>query len=195
LRRLRGICNFLTREYDVKAVVIACNTATAAGIELLRASLSYMPARDRVSALPIIVGVEPAVKPAVEGLKRGRALVLLTPAAARQDKFLRLIKQYEAKTAIAVMPNLAALIECSIDNLDKIKNDVCKMLAPYKDDNIESVVLGCTHYCFVDNIIKDFFKAKTYDGNTGTAARLCSLLTQNNLLSGKGGGTVEFIAL
>ncbi|MDR1094104.1 MAG: aspartate/glutamate racemase family protein [Clostridiales bacterium] len=91
----------------VKAIVLACNTATAASAAALRARYK----------IPV-VGLEPALKPAAEYARGGKILALLTEAAARQEKFARLLEKYGNKnTVVAPQKDLARLIE---ENLDAI---------------------------------------------------------------------------
>lgn len=187
-QRVSDICAFLRAEEGVGAVVIACNTATSAGIEGLRESGGDV----------IYVGVEPSIKPAIEELKRGKILILLTPATARQQKFLRLVSSFDfdkERLIIAPMAGLASLIESHVNNnLCGIKPALEHVLRPYKSEQIESIVLGCTHYCLISHYISDFFKAKIYDGNVGTALRLHGVLKQNGMISRSGGG-VKFIRM
>lgn len=183
--RMLQICLML-KELGVRAVVVACNTATNASIKFLRKSFNDL----------IIVGVEPAIKPAYNELTYGKILVLLTPLTAKQEKFLQLISNLDKnKIILAPQPRLATLIEENINNLYKIKSQVEDILLPYVDNNIESIVLGCTHYCLIKDQIQSIFNAKIYDGNAGVAARLYHLLNQNKLLSRKFGGSIKFITL
>lgn len=96
------------------------------------------------------------------------------------------------KILIAPMPTLASLIENNIQSLHKITYQVHDLLAPYKHKKIASVVLGCTHYCFIKDIISEYLNSKTYDGNLGVAKRLYVLLKNNNLIENSGSGGIEF---
>jgi len=199
--RVVAICKHFFSKEKIKAVVVACNTATACGIEYLRKLNKHI----------IFIGVEPAIKPAIKELKQGNILVLVTPNTARQQRFLDLIKLCGQQSAadtmrdfmlksdcrpqiiITPMPRLAPLIEDNILSLHKITQKIHQMLAPYKRRNIESIVLGCTHYCFIKNTVAEFLSAKIYDGNIGAAMRLYDLLKSQNLINRKGYCTIEFI--
>ncbi|MCL2555903.1 MAG: glutamate racemase [Firmicutes bacterium] len=178
-QRVTEICCYFLSKHNIKAIVIACNTATACGIEYLREHFKNI----------IIIGVEPAIKPAIKELSNGKALVLVTPNTALQPKFKQLNNQFFDKTIIAPMKNLAALIENNINDLKQIYPKVQNILTQYLGQNIKSVVLGCTHYCFIKDMISKFFNAKTYDGNIGTALRLDNLLKDINLINNSNGGS------
>ncbi len=166
----------------VKAIVVACNTATNVGIAALREKYN-MP----------FVGVEPAVKPAALECKRGNVLVLLTPATAAQAKFLSLLERFDnGRIIVAPQSGLAETIETHIDDIDAIRCEVYDILRRYRD--VEGVVLGCTHYVFLKDIIRDFYggRIKIYDGNDGVAKRLKAVLEQNDMLAGAGKHFIKF---
>jgi glutamate racemase len=153
----------------VKAVVIACNTVTAECVEELRLKYTFK-----------IIGVEPAVKPAVRS--GGKSIVLCTKATAASFKFQKLL--YDIKD-IKVVPksNLADLIEKNIYRLNEMDfEDVFKDII-----NFDNIVLGCTHYIFLKDILKKRGFNKIFDGNEGTANYLKKYLTANNLINEKGG--------
>lgn len=155
----------------VKAVVIACNTATAAAITALRAKHSIN-----------IIGIEPAIKPACLYTNE-KVLVLLTLAASRQPKFLNLVEKY-GKERIIILPleHLAELIEHNIGDLKVLKGYIEQILYPNKDKGIGALVLGCTHYLFVKDMIEGCFdKVKIFDGNMGVALNLKNTLNKSNL--------------
>lgn len=165
-----------------KAVVVACNTATNVGIGDLRKRYSCA-----------FVGVEPAVKPAAEALCRGYAAVLVTEATARQQKFMRLIESCGAqKCRVLPQKDLAMLVERNIENLERIRPDVERIFE--ERENLESVVLGCTHYVFLKDMIRDILGAgvEIYDGGAGTARRLKAILEKEGQLE-EGRGEVRFI--
>lgn len=155
----------------VKAVVLACNTATNVGIANLRKKYD-MP----------FVGLEPAIKPATIACGRGNILVLLTPLAARQQKFKELVERYDnGRLIIAPQENLAQTVEDNIDDFRKLEQPTFDVLRRYK--NVEGVVLGCTHYVFLRPIAEKFYggRIKIFDGNDGAARRLKNLLEENDL--------------
>lgn len=169
----------------VKAVVIACNTATAAAINALRNKHSIS-----------IIGIEPAIKPACL-YTEGKVLVMLTNAASMQPKFISLVEHWGAdKILLLPLTDLAKLIESNIDNFSNLRNYIFEILSPYKKTDIKAVVLGCTHYLFVKDIITEFFEGiKIFDGNMGVAQNLKNTLIKNNLLNDNHDfGTIEFFS-
>lgn len=155
-------------DMGAKALVVACNTATGAAVRLLRGMYPHLP----------IVGIEPAVKPAVLwgendlGKTDGssKILVMATPVTISQDKFAHLTEEYIGRGDIIPLPchHLAELIEKGDIDSKEIKDYLEMLLSPY--DNVDSVVLGCTHYPFVKKHIASILpRAKIFDGGYGTA--------------------------
>lgn len=151
-----------------KALVVACNTATAAAVRRLRETYPDVP----------IVGIEPAIKPAVLygeqvlGKTDGSSavLVMATPTTLEQEKFGRLVGEYEGRAQIIPLPchELARLIEKGDLDSPELVEYVSELLAPYHD--VDSAVLGCTHYPFVRHLIeKNLPSAAVFDGAEGTA--------------------------
>lgn len=167
-------------ERNCKAIVIACNTATALTIDLMRKKYKDI----------IIIGIEPAYKMIYDDHKMGRTLVMATPATIMSERFLKLYHAYDNKnTILKSCSNLATLIENG--NSDKIKNYLKKNLIY---ENIENVVLGCTHYPLIKKEISDILGNVTfYDGSNGVASRLLSLLREKDLINDDSSNlTVEF---
>lgn len=135
------------------AVAIACNTATAAAADYLRRRYP-----DR-----IILGLEPAVKPALAAC-RGKVLLLATPATAQ-------MKRYPERVIMGVEPNLAADIECLYPDSDELKKLTERTLAKYSD--YSAVVTGCSHYAH----LIPFITCPVFDGAEGVARRLKTLLS------------------
>lgn len=167
---------------DIKALVIACNTATSAAAEALRQSL------------PIpVVGMEPALKPAATQHGRGRIVVMATPATLRQSKFQRLYEAYGQYARMAPCEGLMEFVErgeLDSDALDAYLRE--KLLDG--GEPASAVVLGCTHYVFLKRAIRKLFPdAELYDGNLGTAKRLLALLELRDELNGSGEGGVELL--
>ncbi len=166
---------------DVKAVVIACNTATAVAAAELRARY----------ALPII-GIEPALKPAHELRREGQILVLATPMTLRLEKFRALYERYGEGAVPLPCPGLMELVEREADG--EARRYLTDLLAPYDLTKVDAIVLGCTHYVFLRPILKDVLPANVsvLDGNEGTARQLRRVLTDRGLLSsGEGSVTLE----
>jgi len=169
-----NICDILINKYQVKAIVIACNTATSAAITELRKKYS----------VPII-GMEPAVKPAIK-LNRGKKIaVMATEMTLKEKKFNRLINQFKIRDKIIKVPcsPLVELIEkVKFDKvaIDEIMSDCIESI-----ESIESIVLGCTHFVFIKNYLEEKYNGqiKIFDGNLGTLMNLKNRLSKNDLYS------------
>ena len=161
---------------DVKAVVIACNTATAVAAAELRARYT----------LPII-GIEPALKPAHELRREGSILVLATPMTLRLEKFRALYERYGEGAIPLPCPGLMELVEREAD--DEARRYLLDLFAPYDLHTVDAVVLGCTHYVFLRPILREILPptVSVLDGNEGTARQLRRVLAQRELLSEHGG--------
>ena len=151
--RTLAIARWLLQQHHIKALVVACNTATAAAVERLRASLPDLPA----------IGVEPALKPAAARSQTHHVGVLATRGTVGSARFERLREQHSAHTRFAVQAcdGLARAIEQSteeplpaLESAAKIRA-LCAQytgaLGPFglKTGDIDTLVLGCTHYVFV----------------------------------------------
>ena len=150
----------------VKALVVACNTATSSAIVLLRQTHPELP----------IIGIEPAVKPAAQGGSGSAVLVMATPLTIREDKYQKLAASFcDLADVISLpCPGLAERIEqghFEDETLDAYLQDLFR---PYRDRDVEYIVLGCTHYPFIRRAIaKNFGRPVTIiDGSQGTARQL-----------------------
>ena len=164
---------------DVKAVVIACNTATAVAAKELRAR----------HTLPII-GIEPALKPAHELRRDGSVLVLATPMTLKLEKFRALYERYGEGAIPLPCPGLMELVEKQA--YDQAKRYLLELFAPYDLEKVDAVVLGCTHYELRRPVRAQFLpeRVDVLDGNDGTARQLRRVLTEQNLLA-EGQGSVR----
>jgi len=142
--RVNEISNILLSK-SVKALVIACNTATVNAIDQLR---------ERIS-IPII-GVEPAIKPAAQQSITKNIGILVTQATAENNRFKNLIEQHrnDVQVHIQACPGLVELIEAN-----KIQSHECytlltKFLETLLTKNVDTLVLGCTHYPFLAEKIR-----------------------------------------
>ena len=168
--------NFLAAK-DVKAVVVACNTATSAAIEDLRNHFNYMP----------VIGIEPALKPAVEYKNRGSIIIMATPMTLAEKKFSNLMKKYEKESQIQPLPcpGLVELIESGITQGASVEDYLEKRLKPYLEQGIAAVVLGCTHYPFIKSSLYKILQKNTpiIDGSYGTARQLKSQLLKYGIIN------------
>jgi len=165
--------------YDrgIKAIVIACNTATSAAIGELRRIYTDIP----------VIGIEPALKPAVQTGPHPRVLVLATPGTVRGRKWKRLEEHYEQFATVVSIPcpELVEYVEQGITEGPEIEAFLEQRLRPYMQEQVDAVVLGCTHYPFVRGEIRRLVGEgiPILDGSEGTARELRRRLMQQNLLS------------
>lgn len=159
---------------DVKAIVIACNTATSAAASYLRQKYPELP----------IIGLEPAVKPAVLHRPDSRVLVMATPLTLKEEKFNKLMQRFTDQAEIIKLPapKLVEFVEKGELSSAELYAYLEEILAPYKQ-NVDAVVLGCTHFPFVKKAIQDVVGSKAYiiDGGAGAARELRHLLELNDL--------------
>ena len=177
---LRHAGSLLNR--GVKALVVACNTATSAAIDDLRKQ--YPDA--------IIVGIEPALKPAVEQFPKGNIGIMATQVTLREEKLSHLQEHFPQANVIRI--KAIGLVE-AIEQGDsaKIKALLAQILTPYIG-KLDALVLGCTHYPFVKEEISRILGEKTalFDGGAGTARQTRRCLTDAGLLAaGEGSVTIE----
>lgn len=176
----------LLLEQGVKGIVVACNTATAAAVRILRGMYPDIP----------LVGIEPAVKPAALQAGHPTILVMATPMTIAGDKYKTLMMRYEQKADIIGLPcpGLVEFVETGNTDGADLKVFLENLLAPYLRE-IDSIVLGCTHYPFVRRLIQEIAgeRVRIFDGGNGTAREMRRRLKEAGLLSAREGyGTVTF---
>lgn len=127
-------------------LVVACNTATAAAIDALRARLPRLP----------IIGVEPGVKPAAETTQSGKIAVLATEATAKSARLSRLIARYAAHLEVHVVacPGWATHVETLQPDTPSFRAEVAATVAPLIAAGVDRLVLGCTHYSFLRPVLE-----------------------------------------
>ncbi|MHC6181454.1 glutamate racemase [Clostridium sp. JNZ X4-2] len=162
---------------NIKALVIACNTATSAAIIDLRKRYSkYMP----------VIGIEPALKPAVEFNRKGKIVIMATPMTLSEKKFNNLMRRYDKNSIIKPLPcpGLVELIEQGIIEGKEIEDYLKVKLDPLKDNGIAAVVLGCTHYPFIRKSISKVLddNVPIIDGSKGTVEQLKRQLIKYNIV-------------
>lgn len=170
-----GAMDFLCNK-GIKALVVACNTATSVAINEIREKLD----------IPVI-GMEPALKPAVEMGREGRIVVMATPLTVREKKFNILLDKYKDQAKIIPLPcpGLVELIEQGNIEGEEVARYLDDLLAPVLKEDLCAVVLGCTHYLFVKKEVVRLVGDRTavIHGNCGTVMQLKRVLEQENLLA------------
>lgn len=160
-----------------KSVVIACNTATSAAVAVLRKMYPAVP----------IVGIEPAIKPAVLYKPDSRIIVMATPMTLKQEKFKKLLEQYEKQAEIVSLPcpGLMEFVERGDLESGELKDYLTNLLCPVLEKKTDAIVLGCTHYPFVKHMIAEVVgeQIKIFDGGYGTAKEMKRRLEEAGLLN------------
>lgn len=180
-QRCQQIAAFFVKK-NVKAIVIACNTATAVMAETLRQQL----------ALPI-VALEPAIKPASQQTRNGRIGVFATQNTLNSQRYQSLIKTYAVNQCVFQSPCLGFVEQVEKGELDTPKTQqlVYDNLHPMLSEGIDTLVLGCTHYPFLLSTIKTVSQQlhandlRILDTATAVASRLSHVLHEQNLASTK----------
>lgn len=160
-------------ERGVKALVVACNTATAAAINDLREKYPH----------EIIIGIEPAVKLAADSCSGGHIGVMATAVTLREEKFNHLLERFPDVQVYPICPaELVALIEKGASE-EELETYLRPVLADYVG-KLDAVVLGCTHYPFASAVIGKILGDKTriLDGGEGTARETKRRLVEKDLL-------------
>ncbi|RKN84221.1 glutamate racemase [Paenibacillus ginsengarvi] len=164
----------IMRSCEVKAIVIACNTATSAAIEELR---------DRY-AFPII-GMEPAVKPALQYVQQsgGRVLVTATPLTLKERKFQTLVRKLQSPEQVDTLglPGLVEFAERGVFGGPEVVAYLREQFAPFELQRYGAIVLGCTHFVFFRDSIREVVPPHVVlmDGNDGTVNQLIRVLGTN----------------
>ena len=172
----------------VKGIAIACNTATSAAVAELRTVYPNLP----------LVGIEPALKPAVELNKEGDILIMATAMTLKEEKFKRLMERYKERASIIPVPcpGLMEFIEEGKFQGEEIEEYLLDKINTYKREKIAAIVLGCTHYPFIkETLIKIVGEdVDIIDGGLGTAKELRRRLSENELLTDSNDkGSIEII--
>jgi glutamate racemase len=189
IRALTFKCMDFLIGLGAKCVVIACNTASSAAVQAVRERYS----------LPV-VAMEPAVRPAAAALSQGKALVMATPATLKQKLYRARIEECGVKERMLPLPcpKLVELVEQGIVEGNEIDAAIQGYFTPYRDEMIDAVVLGCTHYLHIREQIEHLAKilwpkVVFIDGDEGTAHQLERVLDKHNQRNPRqSGGTATY---
>ncbi len=158
-----------------KSIVVACNTATSAAIVEMRQRYPFP-----------VIGMEPAVKLAVEWGGKGTILVMATPLTLKSLKFNDLVGRHRQHVEIKLLPceGLVDIIEKDHNNVREIHEYLSGVFSGIDRKGISAVVLGCTHYVLIKKEIAHALggEIRIIDGNYGTAMRLKTVLQNERLL-------------
>ena len=175
----------LTKEYPVKALVIACNTATAAAVQQVRSAYPDL----------IVIGIEPALKVAADHFPGGRIGVMATEVTLREEKFDTLLHRFVENCTVTKIPapGLVQLVEAGMVDAPETEALLRQILGPYIG-HLDAVVLGCTHYPFAARAISRVLgdNVVLLEGGDGTARETRRRLSKAGLLE-EGDGSVTII--
>ena len=133
--------------HNCELLVVACNTATAAAVQALRAAHPGVP----------VVGVEPGIKPAAQETQSGRIAVLVTEATANSQRLKHLIRDHAGRVEVFVEPCPGWATHVEMLQLDDpaLAADVRARIEPLLDKGVDRIVLGCTHYSFLAPLLRE----------------------------------------
>ncbi|MEL7608180.1 MAG: glutamate racemase [Bacillota bacterium] len=175
--------------HGVKAMVLACNTATSAAIREIREMLS----------IPVI-SVEPAIKPACALPGDGKILMCATLATTRLERYQKLRARMPdpGRVVDVPCPGLADRIEQGVFGADAFDDLFRGYFKPFEGQRIDAIVLGCTHYVFIKDAFKRYAQehfsgnAALFDGNAATILQLGRVLEEKGLSGASGEADVAF---
>lgn len=171
-------------ERGIKALVVACNTATAAAITQIREEYPNL----------IVVGIEPALKMATDQFPRGHVGIMATQVTLREEKLEHLVGRFPDVTVEKIpAPGLVELVEQGKTQSEETEALLRNILKPYVGQ-LDAIVLGCTHYPFVKDTVQKILGegVVVLDGGAGTARQTKRLLEERGLLrSGEGSLKME----
>ena len=170
---IRHVETLLSR--GCKAIVIACNTATAAAAQQLREAHPDVP----------IIGLEPALKPAALSGEHPTVVVMATPLTLREEKFAALTRRFESQCNLIKLPapELVELVEQNKMGTDEMRAYLETLFAPLDKDKIDCLVLGCTHFPFAKREIRAVLGDRVvfFDGAVGEAKYTKQVLEERGL--------------
>lgn len=176
IQRSVAISEFLLAQ-PVKAIVVACNTATAAAVTELRQRWPEL----------LIVGMEPAVKPAVQASHTGKIGVLATTGTLRSARFAALLERFASDVEVIMQPcpGLVELIETGQLESPATRALLSRYVEPLLRAGCDTLILGCTHYPLVKPLLQSLIPSHVQLIDTGAAVarRLQSELGKQGLLT------------
>ncbi len=157
------ITDYFIRVHHIDALVIACNTATSAAIETIRKQYPNL----------IVVGTEPGIKPAIEKTRSGKVGVLATPATLSGEKYQQLVDKHAKEKSVMLYeqacPGLVSQIEQGKVEHPTTEKMLETWLHPMRQAQVDTIVLGCTHYPLVSHVIEKIMSCDLSLIHTGDA--------------------------
>lgn len=164
---VHNVVEFLL-EQGATVIVIACNTATSIAASSLRQTYN----------IPII-GMEPAVKVALENKEQGRILVTATPLTLKEEKYQNLVHNFDKNNSVDSLP-LPELVDFAENFIfdERATEYLKEKLSSYDLTKYKGIVLGCTHFVYFRELFKEIIPphVELYDGNAGTVNHLRSII-------------------
>lgn len=174
----RELADFLIRK-EIKMLVVACNTATAAALEVLEKELS----------IPVIGVIEPGSKSAIEHTKNNEIGVIGTVSTINSNEHRKKIKSLSplAEIHTLAVPKFVEIVENNDLTSEHAKSVIQEELKRLKDTKIDTLILGCTHYPLLERLIQDYLgnEITLIDPAILTTQLIKEYLTENNLLNKK----------
>lgn len=185
IKYVREAASFLMGA-GIKALLIACNTATSVAVSHLR-SIYDIP----------IIGMEPAVKPAVRENGEGRrVLVIATPLTLTEDKFRNLVRTVDEEKVVDFIPasELVKYAEQGEFSSPRVLSYIENMLSRLDMNRYGALVLGCTHFIYFRESFRKILplSVKIIDGNEGTVRNLKNILEESSMVNTQGHGSISY---
>ena len=157
------ITAYLLKAHQIDTLIIACNTATSAAVKILREKYPEL----------IIIGTEPGIKPALEQTRTGSIGVLATPATLVGEKYQDLVNVLSAKEDVTLYEQACPGLVEQIENGEIESRKTAEMLEgwlhPMRENGVDTIVLGCTHYPLVAHKIEEIMQREMNLIHTGDA--------------------------
>lgn len=163
LRYSLSITQYLIEHYQIDALIVACNTATSAAIQNIREVYPDL----------IVIGTEPGIKPAIGATRTNHIGVLATPATLKGEKYQQLVSELSSGSKITLheqaCPGLVEQIERGETSAIQTREMLQDWLSPMVRHRVDTIVLGCTHYPLVSDLIKEIIPYDVVLVETGEA--------------------------
>lgn len=156
-------------EKGVDAMVVACNTATSISVKKLRSQYDFP-----------VIGMEPAVKPALNLAIEGKIMVMATPLTLAEEKYHNLIRKYDGNKQVVSqeMAKLVDFAEAADYGSAEVVGYIKSQLEGYDLETFDAIVLGCTHFIYFKALLRGLVPKhiQLIDGNLGTAKHLTHVM-------------------
>ena len=163
------VTKYLLDHHHIDGLIIACNTATSAAVKTIREAYPSL----------VVIGTEPGIKPAFAQTKTGKVGVLATPATLKGEKYQQLANALSQNREVTLFeqacPGLVEQIENGETHSEKTREMLEKWLRPMREADVDTIVLGCTHYPLVADVIEHVMQRRLNLIHTGDAIAQHSL--------------------